>query len=266
MAWFWARLHKRTARLGYFVGGFQAFIDLLAERVQEQGGVLHLDTRVRSLHRGGGRIWLELPASGAEHEQVVATCSPQQLLQLAPSLPSDYARKLERLKSMGAVVLILALGRRLTGGHYWVNLPKGEGLPFMGLVEHTNYISPEHYGGDHLVYCGDYLPPDHRYFDYSTEQLLDAYLPGLANVNPDFRLDWVRTSWMFTERYAQPVPTLHHSRNVLPPESPIPGLWVANMSQVYPWDRGSNYAVEMGRRVAREMAGSKPRSRPSAMN
>jgi len=25
------------------------------------------------------------------------------------------------------------------------------------------------------------------------------------------------------------------------------------MSQVYPWDRGTNFAVEMGRRVAREM-------------
>jgi len=155
---------------------------------------------------------------------------------------------------MGAVVLILALRHRLTKGHYWINLPKGDGFPFMGLVEHTNYVSPERYGGDHLVYCGDYLPPDHPYFRYSKERLLETYLPGLVKINPDFRPDWVRASWMFTEEYAQPVPTLHHSRNIPPLRTPIPGLWVANMSQVYPWDRGTNYAVEMGRRVAREVA------------
>ncbi|MDY6876408.1 MAG: NAD(P)/FAD-dependent oxidoreductase [Chloroflexota bacterium] len=254
MAWMWARLYKRTASLGYFVGGFQGLADLLAERVQAQGGKVQLGTAVRAIHpTADGHLELETAAGVARHEQVIATCSPQAMLQLAPDLPPDYATKLERLKSMGAVVLILALKHRLTDGHYWINLPKGEGLPFMGLVEHTNYISPKHYGGDHLVYCGDYLPPEHSYFGYNKEQLLETYLPGLVKINPDFRPDWVRASWMFTEKYAQPVPTLYHSRNIPPLETGIPGLWMANMSQVYPWDRGTNYAVEMGRRVAREV-------------
>ena len=254
MAWMWARAYKRTARLGYFVGGFQGFADLLVERVQAQGGEVRLETAVRAIRPAAdGRLRLETSAGVAEHERIIATCSPQEMLRLAPDLPSDYIAKLERLKSMGAVALILALKRRLTNGHYWINLPKGKDIPFMGLVEHTNYISPEHYGDDHLVYCGDYLPPDHPYFGYSKEQLLETYLPGLVKINPDFHPDWIRASWMFTEEYAQPVPTLNHSRNIPPLKTPIPGLWMANMSQVYPWDRGSNYAVEMGRRVAREV-------------
>jgi len=255
MAWMWARLYKRTASLGYFVGGFQGFADLLVERVRAQGGEVRLGTAVRAVRpTADGRLRLETTAGVAEHGRVIVTCSPQTMLQLAPDLPSDYAAKLARLKLMGAVVLILALRHRLTKGHYWINLPKGDGFPFMGLVEHTNYVSPERYGGDHLVYCGDYLPPDHPYFRYSKERLLETYLPGLVKINPDFRPDWVRASWMFTEEYAQPVPTLHHSRNIPPLRTPIPGLWMANMSQVYPWDRGTNYAVEMGRRVAREVA------------
>ncbi|MEE9615621.1 MAG: NAD(P)/FAD-dependent oxidoreductase [Anaerolineae bacterium] len=254
MAWMWARLYKRTARLGYFVGGFQGLADLLAERAQAQGGEVRLETAVRAVHpTTNGRLRLETAAGFAEHERVIATCSPQAMLQLAPDLPPDYAAKLGRLKSMGAVVLVLALRHRLTEGHYWINLPKGEGLPFMGLVEHTNYISPEHYGGDHLVYCGDYLPPNHPYLDYSKEQLLETYLPGLVKINPEFRPDWIRASWMFTEKYAQPVPTLNHSRNIPSLETGVPGLYLACMSQVYPWDRGTNYAVEMGRRVAREV-------------
>jgi len=256
MAWMWARLYKRTAALGYFSGGFQGFVDLLVERVQAQGGLVRLNTHVHSVQRAGERLGLELRGGHAEHDSVIATCSPQTMRQLAPGLPPDYAAKLDGLRSMGAVVLVLALRQRLTDGHYWINLPKGDDMPFMGLVEHTNYISPQHYGGDHLVYCGDYLPPDHPYFGFNKEQLLQTYLPGLTRINPHFGLDWVRASWMFTEAYAQPVPVLAHSLNIPPLETPLPGLWLANMSQVYPWDRGTNYAVEMGRRVARQAVGT----------
>lgn len=261
MAWFWARLYKRTPRLGYFVGGFQGFINLLQERIQAQEGRVFLNTPVEHIRRLGDRLRLQLHRGSAEHERVIATCSPQIMRKLVPDLPAEYGEKLDRLRSMGAVVLILALRSRLTEGHYWINIPAGEGLPFMGLVEHTNYISPEHYGGDHLIYCGDYLPPEHPYFGYSKEQLLEEYLPGLSKINPQFRPEWIRATWMFTEVYAQPVPTLNHSRNIPPLETPIPGLWMANMSQVYPWDRGTNYAVELGRRVARMV--SKPSSASS---
>jgi protoporphyrinogen oxidase len=256
MAWMWARLYKRTAALGYFEGGFQGFIDLLAEKVQAHRGTLRLDTHVRGIHPIEGGIRLELAGEDAIHEQVIATCSPHMLRERTPELPPETAANLDRLNSMGAIVLVLALRQRLTEGHYWINLPKGTEIPFMGLVEHTNYISREHYGGDHLVYCGDYLPPDHPYFDYTKEELLNTFLPGLTKIRPDFSRDWVRKSWMFTERYAQPVPELNHSRNVPPLKTSIPGLWMANMSQVYPWDRGTNYAVEMGRRVAREVQAS----------
>jgi protoporphyrinogen oxidase len=252
MAWFWARIHKRTSRLGYFVGGFQAFIDLLAQRVEAQGGEIRFNAHVRAVHPAENGLRLTFREGDVEHERVIATSSPQMTQEITPELPADYTSQLSELKSMGAAVLILALDRQLTDGHYWINLPKGDEMPFMGLVEHTNYVSPEHYGGDHLVYCGDYLPPDHPYFDYTKGQLLDAYLPGLVKINPDFSPDWIRDDWTFTERYAQPVPLLHHSRNIPPLKTPIPGLWMANMSQVYPWDRGTNYAVELGRRVAGE--------------
>ncbi len=253
MAWFWARIAKRTPRLGYFEGGFQGLIDLLVERVTAQGGRVHLAAPVRSVRREGERLRVTLrTGTPVEHDVVIGTCSPEGLRACVPELPASYGAG---LLSMGAVVLALALEHPLTAGHYWINLPKGQEMPFMGLVEHTNYIPPERYGGDHLVYCGDYLPPDHPYFEYSKEQLLQTYLPGLLKINPNFRPDWIRASWMFTERYAQPIPTLHHSQNIPPLQTPIPGLWMANMSQVYPWDRGTNYAIELGRRVAREVAG-----------
>ena len=253
MAWLWARAYKRSARLGYFRGGFQGLINLLIEAVRGQGGRVRLSsaaTRVSTA--SNGKLVLDTPSASAEFDLVIATCSPRQLADLAPELPAGYRESLIGLKSMGAVALVLALRRPMTENHYWINIPAGEGIPFMGLIEHTNYISPKHYGGDHLVYCANYVPEHHPVLSHSKDELFAAYLPGLIKINPAFSPDWVRASWAFSEGYAQPVPLLNHSSHLPAARTPVPGLWMANMSLVYPWDRGSNYAIEMGRRIAKE--------------
>ncbi|MFQ5576412.1 MAG: NAD(P)/FAD-dependent oxidoreductase [Anaerolineae bacterium] len=252
MAWMWARLHARSVKLGYFTGGFQAFNQALCDVVQQRGGVVKFNTPVQAITpHPDHRLTVETAGGAQSFQRVIATTSPALLAKLVPALPQTYLSRLQRLKSMGAVVLVLALKHRLTKNHYWINLPKTEGLPFLALVEHTNFISPRHYGGDHIVYCGDYLEPGHRYFSLSQSELLDLFLPALTRFNPNFQPDWVRASWVFKERYAQPVATLNHSRNIPPLNTPVPGLFWASMSQVYPWDRGTNFAVQIGRRVAK---------------
>jgi protoporphyrinogen oxidase len=260
MAWFWARLHKRSYRLGYFEGGFQTFANLLAASVQKRGAVIHFNTSISAvtpLPEGGFSIQAQSNQEKAAQEtvwsfdRVLATVSPSLLTRLVPALPEDYLASLSKLKSMGAVVLILALKHRLTEGHYWINIPKKEGFPFLALVEHTNYIDPAHYGGDHIIYCGDYLRPDHEYFELSKAELLARFLPSLSRFNPNFDESWVKDAWLFRAKYAQPVPPVNHSGNIPPIKTPLSGLYWASMSQVYPWDRGTNYAVEIGRRAAR---------------
>jgi len=46
---------------------------------------------------------------------------------------------------------------------------------------------------------------------------------------------------------------VNHSKNIPAIKTPVPGVYFASMSQVYPWDRGTNFAVEIGRRAARMM-------------
>jgi protoporphyrinogen oxidase len=255
MAWFWARIYKRSPRLGYFVGGFQAFADALADRIRERGGNIRLSTAVRRIVRTQeGRLRLEATDGDETFDAVIATVSPSLMTHLAPELPADYLGQLRDLQSMGAVVLVLALRRQLISDVYWLNLP-AERFPFLALVEHTNYISPQYYGGDHLVYLGHYLPPEHPYFQMTEDQLLETFLKALPHFNPHFDRSWVRAHWLFRETYAQPVVPVNYSRMIPPLATPIPGLYLASMSQVYPWDRGTNYAVEMGRRVARRVGG-----------
>lgn len=260
MAWFWARVKARTPRLGTFVGGFQAFLDDLAERLRARGVSIRLQTPVQRIEPrvtaegSPAGLRLYLPHGVADFDQCLVTTSPGLLARLAPALPDSYLERLLAMKSLGAVVLVLALKHQLSEqGFYWHNLPKSAGFPFLALVEHTNYLSPEHFGGDHIVYCGDYLEASHEYFTLSLEELLQRFLPALSRFNARFTPDWVRDAWLFRTPYAQPIPPLNHGRAIPDLATPIPGLWLASMSQVYPWDRGTNYAVEIGRRAARRM-------------
>jgi protoporphyrinogen oxidase len=262
MAWMWARLKARTTRLGTFEGGFQTFADRFADRLREMGVAIRLQTPVARIERlpaaGSGSPGLQVQGEAEEtFDRVLVTLSPEAMARLVPSLPDEYLHGLRSMKSMGAVVLILALKHQLSEqGYYWYNLPKAAGFPFLALVEHTNFVPAGRFGGDHIVYLGDYLEPEHEYFRLSQEELLRRFLPSLTKFNPRFSRRWIKKSWLFRTPYAQPVPLVNHSRNIPSIRTPLEGLYFASMSQVYPWDRGTNFAVEIGRRAARMMMGS----------
>ena len=252
MAWLWARIKARTTRLGTYLGGFQAFSDQFAERLRSQGVEICLSTPVQKISPDpASGLTLDLAGGPQTFDRALVTVSPSLLARMAPELPPDYLKGLLELKSMGAVVMVLALKQRLSEqGYYWYNIPKSAGFPFLALVEHTNFLSPQYFGGDHIVYIGDYLEPEHEYFRLSQAELLERFLPSLPRFNPNFQPDWVRNAWLFRTPYAQPVPLVDHSKNIPSIQTPISGLYFASMSQVYPWDRGTNFAVEIGRRAA----------------
>lgn len=254
LAWFWARIYKRTKELGYFKGGFQAFVDGLSTQVEKQDVTVQRDTKVTkisALPSGGYEVTVD-DNNAKAFDVVLSTVSPNLMQRLTPDLPASYLAELNELESMGAVVLTIALDRQLlTDGTYWVNVPKPAGVPFLALVEHTNMVSAKHYAGDHLLYIGNYLKTDHTHFEMSADDLLEEFLPHLSTFNPDFDRNWVTGAWIHSAKYAQPVPTVGYADKIPDIRTPLPGLYFASMSQVYPWDRGTNYAVEMGRNVAK---------------
>ena len=170
---------------------------------------------------------------------------------MAPSLSGDYLKGLLDLKSMGAVVMILSLDHRFI--HEWLLLVQHSqksrfSLPIPGRA--YQLCESQSFGGDHIVYIGDYLEVGHEYFHMTAQELLQRFIPGIKRINPEFDERWVKKIWVNSTNYAQPVPMLNHSRNIPAIKTPIPGLFFASMSQVYPWDRGTNFAVEIGRRAA----------------
>jgi protoporphyrinogen oxidase len=247
--WFWARVHDRTAELGYLRGGFQRLYDALAQRIEALGGQLRLGTEIREIRTGGTAPYTVAVADGSsiDADRVISTLATRLTCRLTPELPDDYRKQYEWGDAYGAHCLILALDRPLTES-YWMNV-NDPGFPFMALVEHTNYMDSRDYGGRHLVYLGNYKPMDDPLLRMTTDEAVDLMTPALQRITPSFNRSWITDSWSFAAPFAQPIVTVDYRDHIPPFETPLPGLWVASMFQVYPHDRGQNYSIELAARL-----------------
>jgi len=232
--------------------------DEFAARLTSMGVEIRYNTPVNHIQSSENGVTLTTGSGEEPFDQVLVTTSPALMARMAPDLPESYLKGLLDLKSMGAVVLVVSLKHQLSReGYYWYNLPKTEGYPFLAMVEHTNFVSSEHFGGEHILYCGDYLELDHEYFKLSQEELVERFTPSFKSINPDYDPSWINQTWLFKTNYAQPIPMVNHSKNIPAIQTPLKGVFFASMSQVYPWDRGTNFAVEIARRAARQMIQSR---------
>jgi protoporphyrinogen oxidase len=267
MSWLWNKFALRTAsrgkgvrgmareQLGYPMGSFGEVFDVLAQRIRERGGAISLSTPVRRVLAQEGRATgLEVGAPGAEpathdFDAVLATVPSFVLPRIAPPLPQGYLDQLAAQTYLAAVLVVLELDRPLTP-FYWTYVGD-RALPFLGVIEHTNMLPPDLYGGAHVVYLTNYLETDDPLYRMSAEELFNAYLPHLRTLNPAFEPSWVTRYHHHRVDAAQPVVTRGYAERMPGHRTPVPGLYLANTTQIYPEDRGTNYSVRMGRQVAR---------------
>ncbi len=253
MPWMWARAHYRSLRLGYLHGGFQQIYEALAAGIVARGGEVRLGAEVRALTPQGqpdGGLRVSSAAGEEDFARVISTLPTRVTCRITPDLPADYRARYEWGEAFGAHCLILALDRSLLPKHiYWLAIGDA-GYPFLSAIEHTNFIGPEEYGGRRLVYFGNYVPMDHPVLRETPEQALARYLPGIQRLNPAFEREWITQMWGFAAPWAQPIVTREYPRHIPPHETPIPNLYVANMFQVYPQDRGQNYSIRLANRLA----------------
>jgi len=258
MVWLWGKLCLRGTsrsasgmgeRLGYMRGSFAKLVDALERRLEALGAELHLSEAVRKIERTNEGFRIESRGgSWTADRVVVATPAPDYLEIAGHLLGTDDRLNLERLRATGAICTILELEHSLTP-YYWLNIADPE-MPFGGLIEHTNYIPRERYGGRHVLYISNYLFPDHPLYRAPKNEVLAAYLPKLARVNPSFDPAWVIGSHHFRAEYAQPVVTVGYRSKIPPMRSEVAGLYLCSMAQIFPEDRGQNYAIIYGDRVA----------------
>ena len=248
-SWFWARIKKRSAKLGYPQGGYLSFAETLSKRIEDNGEIIY-KTIVKSIETKNGGFEVVTDKEKFDFDRVICTLPSSLFLKVTKNLPERYKERLMGLKGLGAINLMLSLKKQfLDDGTYWLNVNERD-FPFLGVIEHTNFMNKGYYGDEHMIYVGNYLPVGHRYYQVSAGDLLEEFLPFLEKINPGFSRKWVNKAYLFKTPFAQPIIPLNYSKKVPPISTPIKNLYLANIQQVYPWDRGTNYAVELGEKAA----------------
>jgi protoporphyrinogen oxidase len=268
MTWFWGKMRLRFGsrpkgmqkeQLGYMEGSFQFLTNELAKRIKELGGEVYTNAPVKRVVVEKGKaigLKLQLPENSTTYnlqpttyfDIIIATAPSFAFTEMVQELPSDYIGRLSHVKYQSALCLVLNMRRRLS--HiYWMNISDPI-IPFVAAIEHTNYMPPEFYNGKHVLYLSNYLPLDSPLFSLSKDELLREYLPHVQRINPEFDLDWVEESWLFRDDAGQPIVTRNYSQQIPDHQTPIEGLYLANTTQIYPEDRGMNYSVHLGQKIA----------------
>lgn len=263
MVWFWGKIWLRTTsrrnpfdqeKLGYFDGSFQVMVDAMVQACEQAGVHMNGGAGISSIEQLVDNRW-RVGSDAGEHAQIfdrILVTTPSPIFQkLVPDLPADYTAKLNALEYEAAVVALIEMDRPLSDV-YWLNIADDD-LPFTAVIEHTNFVDPAKYEGRHLVYLSKYIEPDHPYFTMPDNEIITEYLPHLTKINPDFDPSWVKQTWVFRERAAQPIIPMNYSTMIPEHRTPLKNLYLANTTQIYPEDRGTNYSVRLGEDIARLM-------------
>ena len=257
--WFWNKLKLRGGsrgkrgeeRLAYFKGSFARLAEETAAAIRAAGGKIVTDAPVTILARQGSGWVARGPWGSVAGDHVIATTAPTlvaEMLEPSGQATPEILAQLRRIPYLANLCLVLELDRAL-GSTYWTNV-NDPGFPYVGVIEHTDFESPETYGGRHIVYLSRYLSETDDLFRMSDDEVMAFSLPHLQRMFPAFEQAWVRRFHVWRARWAQPVVERHYSALIPPREGVMPGLYLASMAQIYPEDRGTNYAVREGRRVA----------------
>ena len=260
MAWIWGKMTTRFASrknllakevLGYPKGSFSHLFRKLAEACETNSTEIFLSTRINSIKGlNSGHISMSIGQEKSEEifDAVIASTPSHVFNSITEGLSEKYRSKLVSINYMAAVLIILVMDRPLSNV-YWLNIAD-RSIPFIGVIEHTNLVGSEIYGNNRIVYLSNYLAETDPLYKMNDEELFNTYLPHLKKINPAFSSEWVKKYHHYKIPNAQPVVDTNYSQNIPEHETGIQNLYLANTSQVYPQDRGTNYSVSMGRKMA----------------
>jgi protoporphyrinogen oxidase len=256
--WFWNKIKLRGSSrskdgaemLAYYRGGFAALAQKMAQEITNQGGQIKTNTPVDALVVQNGRVVGVKTVDGiTPADAVIATVALPIVANLVePHTSVDYTQKLRQIKYLANVCLVLELDRSLSQT-YWLNV-NDPNFPFVGIIEHTNFESTETYGGRHIVYLSKYLPDTAQLYLMSDEEALNFSIPYIQKMFPEFHRDWIIDYHFWRAQYSQPIVVRYYSHLIPENETPLGGLYLSTMAQIYPEDRGTNYAIREGKKVA----------------
>ncbi len=256
MSWFWGKIRLRGSSkengrevLGYINGSSRALFEKMQEKLKDNGVKINLNCRVEAIKKAGVGFNIETEKTSHSFDRVIVAVPLPVFGKLAASiLPQDYINKISNAEHTSVVCMVLMLKKSFSS-FYWMNIGD-ESMPFGGLIEHTNLLDKSLYNNKNVLYISNYLYKDSKLYGMSSEELLKEYIPHLKKINPEFDESWVEAVYTFRDEFAQPIIKCGYSKLKPEFETTVPGLYTASMCNIYPEDRGMNYAVRDGKAVA----------------
>jgi len=258
MAWLWSRLYLRSKsrnganeELVYLDGGFKLLIDKLLEKLRNKQVNLYTNSDIVEIKPSGKQgLTLQIQKGQTlQYDKIIVTTPNPVFAKLCPSLPAEYTEKLAKVKYRGAMVAILQLKKQFMKDIYWLNV-NDPNSHILAVVEHTNFVSPNKYSGAHLLYAGAYPAQTDELMTMNKTDLFELIVKELKKINPKFNKSFVDAHWIFRDKFAQPIVDTNYHNYIPPVKTGIDNLYLVNMAQVYPEDRGTNQAVRDGKSIA----------------
>ena len=259
--WMWKKLvlrgstrnRKGGEQLAYFKGGFGRLSKALVTAIEELGGSVELNSPVISATVVGNRIEMLETDKGSftAHQFIFTPAFPIIADILKDVADPTWLLKLRRVKYLGNICLVLRLDRSLSST-YWLNV-NDPGFPFVGVIEHTNFDSTENYAGHHVVYLSRYVSPEDDVWQLDSEEYFNEAITHLKNMFPALELNWIVDYAICRAEFAQPITEKGYSEYVPSVTTPFSNAWISTMAQIYPEDRGTNYAIREGFSIAQRI-------------
>lgn len=261
MSYVWSRIYVRmnskdkgdvTEKLGYFDGGFRTFTDRLVLRCTEMGVVFVCNTKPESVQQGVNHAEVIIHGKAETFDACLVTTPSHVFKHLIDTeknnVSKGYLQKLMSVDYLGAVLMVFTTNTKFTD-YYWHNVNDLD-QPFLVLLSLSALIGPERLNGKHVYYVGAYVPHDHEYYKMSEAEIQELWVKGIKHIFPDFNPDTITNSQIFKFKNAQHIVEPGYQDKIVPYQSELPNVYLANFTQIYPDDRGTNYAVAEGVKVA----------------
>ena len=266
MAWLWGKIKLRSTsstpegeQLGYIKGSYQKLTDKLYEYLLNKNVNIKLETSVKEITKENDKYIVKYTRNEKEEKEekeefdvIVSTIDYKGFEKLFDKyMNEEEKQKIQKVNYTSARTMMIVANKSFSP-FYWLNIGDND-IPFGGIIEHTNFIDKSNYDNNHILYISNYMTEDNKLYNVSKEELLKEYMKSLTKINKKFTMKNIKDYYVFDEKYAQPIIECNYSEYIMNDKLEKEKIYLCTMPQIYPEDRGMNYAIKSGVNLANKI-------------
>lgn len=261
MAWLWARFNmvgqyrdkgSTKEKRAWVKGSSKTFITTAEAKLVQLGVRIHKGVSIDGVEVEDGRAkGIRLDGQLEEFDRIVFSANSTALPGMLPESTRDdpYFKMIYDQRYYGVTCLVAALKKKFNP-YFWtyVSDPK---IPFVGVINYADFTAWEGQPGHNVIYIPWYSETDQAPYTTPNDEIISSYVSGLKQVQPDFDESWIDEVVVGRAPTSAMVCTGRYSERVVPIKTPIKDFYFANLSQIYPQDRGISPGIKLARYAAK---------------